>query len=630
MRHVYLWVAIILTAFAVVGGKEKVVEKKAEGAHPESARRYRLGKGPKPEFKVGDKSYKIDPRGTEAKRIRGLRAEEFDPLHRHERVEEFYRDRFHERYEEYLRRPRLHCGPFRSEFVYWTHHWPIALRARWAWHHHHYFDEVLWAEWMAEPAFAAEINALHAQQVPVQVGYLPPEYESTPPVAIYNDEYLNAVYNPVPFLAVMKFKSLKPDVQSDWIGKAAAESLTAKLSTVPGMFLAETEQVQTALDGQGKAQAIDTADPGHAAQLGRTMDLEEVVVGSYVADGDKVLFNLRLVDVETGRVLNGVSNAVPRDRLLDSLPEMAVSIAGWLTKPLPDGAAATPVSPAIPAPLAVPPATPPGLFADPTKPVKHVFNADEKFPASISFTAADGPYQLSDKLSPADGLKNYTVDVGPGADLRGGHLHFGRADGHVQINGTPGNPAIFRGVEFDQYLGGSFTAHYAIFEDCKFLKVGAYFSRAGFSSKWEMDHCLIRGSTTFKFLTHVDYGTKFSDCTFSDVTFPEITFPAAKDKPLDMMHELRVNWRVMDRCRFDSCTVPPTVFWCAQASNFTRCKFVPGRAFESDTATEVKAFVSDTTGDAPDKIQAAAPTRAPLHITYAPQPFAVFAFPAGK
>ena len=93
------------------------------------------------------------------------------------------------------------------------------------------------------------------------------------------------------------------------------------------------------------------------------------------------------------------------------------------------------------------------------------------------------------------------------------------------------------------------------------------------------------------------------------------------------MHSLRVNWNEMDRCRFDSCTIPPTVLWCAQASNFTRCKFIPGRAFESDTATEVKAYVSDTTGDAADKVEAdKPPARAAVHIIYATQPFDVFSF----
>jgi TolB-like protein len=618
MRAIIVWMSILLCGVAVIGAKEKGPENR-----PEEKTRYRLGKAPKPEFKAGGKSYKIDPNAAEAKRVRSMKPEEFDPLRRRERVDEFYRRIFRDRFEEYRRRRRIHAGPFRSEFIYWTYDWPVALRARWAWHHRHYFDEALWAEWMANREFSVQINILQTQNVPAQVGYLPPEYASTSPVAIYDDEYLNAVYNPVPFLAVMNLESLKPDPQNSWIGKAAADSLTAKLSTIPGMFLSEPDQVRLALGTQTAAQRVDLTEPSHAAQVGKTLDVQQIVVGSYVADGDKVLFNLRMVDVETGRVINGLSTAVPRDKLLDALPELASSMAGWLNKQSPDGTPATPETPIASVPA---PATPGTVLSGGATTAKHLFGADEKYPGNLSFTAADGPYQISDKLSAADGAKKYTINIGPGAEIRSGQLFFGRGGGHMEISGPPDRPAIFRGVELDQALGGSVTAHYAIFDNCKFRKMGAYYSRTGLSSKWELDHCLIRGSSTFKDLSHVDYGFKFSDCTFSDVTFPEIGLPT-KEQPVEMMHHLRANWNELDRCRFDSCIITPTVFWCAQSSNYARCKFIPGRAFESDTPTEVRAFVSDTTGDSPDKVQAGnPPTRAAVHITYAPQAFEVYLF----
>ena len=53
-------------------------------------------------------------------------------------------------------------------------------------------------------------------------------------------------------------------------------------------------------------------------------------MGNYVADGDKVLFNLRIVDAESGKVLHGLSKSVARDHLLDALPEFATALAGSL------------------------------------------------------------------------------------------------------------------------------------------------------------------------------------------------------------------------------------------------------------------------------------------------------------
>ena len=629
MRGTLISTTILLCALSIVVAKEKEVRVTAHAG--EARTRYRLGKSPKPEFKSGGKVFKVDAKAPGIARVRELKPDEFDPLRRHARVEEFYHHVWHERWEEFHRRPHLHCGPFRSEFIYWTYDWPIHLRARWAWRHRHFFDDTLWAEWMQNREFAAQINIIQAQPAAPAAEYLPTEYATTSPVAVFNDEYLDAVYNPVPFLAVMNLQSLKPDAQTVWIGKAAADSLTARLSTIPGMFLSEPDQVQSALEARKKGQAIDVTEPSHAAEVGRALDVQQVVVGSYVADGEKVLFNLRMVDVETGRVINGLSTTVARDHLLDSLPELAGSIAGWLNKPGPDGSPAdgTPPllagTPTLPGGALAAPVIPASLVTAASLPAKHTFGADEKFPGNLSFTAAEGPYQISDKLSAAEGVKKYTLTFGPGADLRGGNLHFGKGGGHVEISGTLEKPVIFREVEFDQYLGGSFVAHYAVFENCRFRKAGAYFSRSGRSSKWELDHCLIRGNNTFKDLSHVDYGFRFTDCTFSDVRLPEIGIPG-KEQPVDVMKHLRLDWNEIDRCRFDGCTVSPTVFWCAQSSNYTRCKFIPGRAFESDTPTEVKAFVAETTGDAPDKLQGGPPPRAALHITYVPQPFTVFSF----
>ena len=105
--------------------------------------------------------------------------------------------------------------------------------------------------------------------------------------------------------------------------------------------------------------------------------------------------------------------------------------------------------------------------------------------------------------------------------------------------------------------------------------------------------------------------------------------PEPKDKPLDYMTSFRKDWRVIDHCSFEDCTVPPTIFWCATASNYKQCRFSSGPAFESDTPTDVVSYVTGTDGDAPDKIAAASPAkRAALNIQYATQPFDIYAFPS--
>jgi len=300
-----------------------------EAATPRAQPHYRVGKAPKPEFKVGGKSYKIDPEAKSTKQARALPPEHFDPATRHQRVETFYREALKDHYEDTLHGARLDAGPFRHEFMHWARRWPAAMRARWAWHNRAYIDDALWTEWMVDPAFAAEVDSLQRQKLPAEVGYLPPEYAATSPVLVYNDEFLNAAYNPVPFLAVLTLKSLKPDEKTDWIGTAAAESIVSKLSSTPGLFLAERDQVMSALRDQ-KLREPDVAATQPAAQVGKALDVERVVVGSYVVDGDDVLFNLRIVDVQSGAVQTGISKTVPREHVLAAMPDLASSLADAL------------------------------------------------------------------------------------------------------------------------------------------------------------------------------------------------------------------------------------------------------------------------------------------------------------
>jgi TolB-like protein len=342
MRHAVISAVLALCICTFVQGERgAAAAPPAPKAHPD----YRLGKAPKAEFRVAGKAYKIDVEAVSTKKVRDLKPEEFDPTTRRRRVEEFYRATFKEHFEESRGFPDRHCGPFRREFIFWVTRWPARLRARWAWHHHLYIEESLWLLWMKDSEFAAELAKMERQNTPVAVGYMPDEYANTSAVFIYNDEYMDAAYNPIPFLAVLTLKSLKPDQQNDWIGTAAADSLANKLSTTPGLVLADREQVAGAVRDQ-KLPDAQAAEPESAAKIGKALDVEQVVAGSYVVDGDKVLFNLRIVNVQTGAMQNGISKIVSRGHLLEELPALASSLTQALGYQLPEetpaGAVSTP------------------------------------------------------------------------------------------------------------------------------------------------------------------------------------------------------------------------------------------------------------------------------------------------
>jgi hypothetical protein len=176
-------------------------------------------------------------------------------------------------------------------------------------------------------------------------------------------------------------------------------------------------------------------------------------------------------------------------------------------------------------------------------------------------------------------------------------------------------------VQIDQPLGGAFTASYVIFDHCTFSKIGGWF--AYYSSKWEMDHCLLY-RCNFPSFKAVDYGFKLTDCTFVGMKFPEIEHKNDQEKTFDYMDRLRKDWNTLKSCSFVDCTVPPTVFWCSENSNFWSCTFLPGPTFRSDHPTRVAAFVDGTTGESPEQIaQDNLPERAALTIWLRNAPFPV-------
>ena len=70
------------------------------------------------------------------------------------------------------------------------------------------------------------------------------------------------------YIAILKFKSLRADIDTDWIGEGAAETLTTKLTGVPGLVVVERAQVAKVIEEQN-FQQLDIADPKTAVKLGK-------------------------------------------------------------------------------------------------------------------------------------------------------------------------------------------------------------------------------------------------------------------------------------------------------------------------------------------------------------------------
>jgi len=131
----------------------------------------------------------------------------------------------------------------------------------------------------------------------------------------------------------------------------------------------------------------------------------------------------------------------------------------------------------------------------------------------------------------------------------------------------------------------------------------------------------------FSSLDAVYYGIKLKRCAFVSMSFPEVQHRRQQGQTFDHMKLLRSDWNNITGCQFVDCKIPPTVAWSARQSNYMGCKFGAGETFESDTPTEVAAFVADVEANLPHQVWRSHPARAPLKLAYASTPFPTVGFP---
>jgi hypothetical protein len=253
----------------------------------------------------------------------------------------------------------------------------------------------------------------------------------------------------------------------------------------------------------------------------------------------------------------------------------------------------------------------------------------ELFDSDQVLSEVGKPYEIKDVFGPAQADKQFKIIVAPGVEIRGGKINLespnAKGDAAITFAGSKSKPIILRHVEIDHPLQGRFKASNVIFDQCSFRKTGGWY--AYYSSKWEMDQCLLY-KCDFPNFKGVDYGFKFTNCTFVSMNLPEISHDKDNENDFDYMTRLRKDWNIIQSCSFVNCTVFPTVFWCSETSNFWNCAFLPGVAFNSATPTKVSAYVSGTNGETPAEISHDnPPKRAPLTIVQHAGPFPVLRWP---
>jgi tetratricopeptide (TPR) repeat protein len=105
----------------------------------------------------------------------------------------------------------------------------------------------------------------------------------------------------VPRVVILPFKNVTANPNDAWISESFAESLTDGLAKVQSMQLIERSQIGSVLQEQAFGQSA-LADERFVPQVGKLLGANRMVLGSFQKLGDKLVAQVRIVDVDTGKV----------------------------------------------------------------------------------------------------------------------------------------------------------------------------------------------------------------------------------------------------------------------------------------------------------------------------------------
>ena len=129
-----------------------------------------------------------------------------------------------------------------------------------------------------------------------------------------------------PTLAVLDLSdggSMGPDAQNlTGLGKGIAAMLTTEMSRNPRVRMVERDRIRSLLDEQ-RVAVSGMADEASAIRVGRLLGAQYMLFGSYSDVYGQLRMDVRVVEVETGRLVRAQEVTAPRENLLASVTMLA-------------------------------------------------------------------------------------------------------------------------------------------------------------------------------------------------------------------------------------------------------------------------------------------------------------------
>ena len=130
---------------------------------------------------------------------------------------------------------------------------------------------------------------------------------------------------PATVVAIMRFENLTGDKALDWMGDGVSETMTAKLTDVPGLVVIERLQLSQIMREQALSQTGAIAD-STAIQVGKLAGARTVVLGSVQKIGDQVRISARFVDAERGTVAKSAEQTGTMSQLFALEDQLAYAL----------------------------------------------------------------------------------------------------------------------------------------------------------------------------------------------------------------------------------------------------------------------------------------------------------------
>jgi DNA-binding winged helix-turn-helix (wHTH) protein/TolB-like protein/Flp pilus assembly protein TadD len=127
------------------------------------------------------------------------------------------------------------------------------------------------------------------------------------------------------YLAILPFRNLKPDKETDFLGSSLAEATTTKLRYVGSLIVRPSAYVE-------KYRGEDV-DPKKAAS---ELNVDTLMTGTYLKEGSSLTVTVQLIDVSKGEVLSSFPFETKFDKLIAVQDKVAQNIIDQLHVKLTD------------------------------------------------------------------------------------------------------------------------------------------------------------------------------------------------------------------------------------------------------------------------------------------------------